>query len=289
MVRSDSSGGLLLISLLHPMEWIGLETHLALLEHWLLSSRMDGEEWPVEAPAIPAGTRIRSIPVANPDGFRRVDEARRRLRPRWVRGNLHGVDLNRNFPVNWRPRPGWLRFWPLYRPGPHALSEPETAAVAAYARREMTSCSISLHSFGRWLFYPPSTGSVTPLRRTEAHASAALRLAPPGYRTAPLARWASWFRAHGTEIDTLEALTGSPAYLLEIGRSSFGRWGRGSGAGPRPPFLDPFTLFNPPDPAAVAGELVAFLTDLARRALEDEVAPDEAAAGERPARRLSDP
>jgi murein peptide amidase A len=75
----------------------------------------------------PAGTRVARrliagprprqaaiwvVPTLNPDGV-----------ARGTRGNARGVDLNRNFPFDWRPLGG------LEYSGPGALSEPESRAA----------------------------------------------------------------------------------------------------------------------------------------------------------------
>jgi hypothetical protein len=68
------------------------------------------------------------IPTMNPDGS--VAN---------TRGNAHGVDLNRNFPVDWRPLTG------LYYSGPRALSEPESRAIYAFLGTFKPSLMVSIH------------------------------------------------------------------------------------------------------------------------------------------------
>lgn len=59
-----------------------------------------------------------------------------------TRTNRRGVDLNRNFPSEWRPsgRP----FDPEY-PGPHPLSEPETRLAARLVRARRPTVTIWFH------------------------------------------------------------------------------------------------------------------------------------------------
>jgi hypothetical protein len=240
---ADDAPAILLISLLHPMEWIGLEVHLAMLEDCL------GGPAPAPPPAI------LSIPVANPDGFARVETALREGRPRWVRGNAARVDLNRNFPVGHRARPPFLDWWPLYRPGPAALSEPETAAIAAWIEGKTVRLSLSLHSFGRRVFVPPAR-RWRPLPGTASmRARARAAVAGSDYRAGPLGRWSPLFRASGTEIDFLHELTGAPAFLVEVSRGGFGLWGVRQSA-------QPFFLFNPPRPETEIARTLAVLRRL---------------------------
>ncbi len=234
----------LVISLLHPMEWIGLETHLALLEGLLLDAD----------PATRRPPALLSIPIANPDGFARVEAALRDGRPRWVRGNAARVDLNRNFPVGHRTRPPFLAWWPLYRPGPFALSEPETAAIAAWIERKPVRLSLSLHSFGRQVLVPPARAR-RPLPGTASMVAAArTATAESGYRARQLGRWSPFFRAHGTEIDFLYETTQAPVFLVEISRGGFGLWGARL-------LTQPFCFFNPPRPEA---EITRILPGLRR-------------------------
>ena len=71
------------------------------------------------------------VPDLNPDGLA-LDR----------RQNAHGVDLNRNFPSEWK-RGG--RPWDAEYPGPKPLSEPETRSVARLIRRLNPSVTIWFH------------------------------------------------------------------------------------------------------------------------------------------------
>jgi len=62
---------------------------------------------------VPSGVQLWLVPEMNPDGT-----------AAHTRQNAHRVDLNRNFPFQWRPIST-----ATYYAGPHALSEPETRAA----------------------------------------------------------------------------------------------------------------------------------------------------------------
>jgi protein MpaA len=70
------------------------------------------------------------VPNLNPDGF-----------ASGTRQNADGVDLNRNFPSEWRPGHAGD---PEY-PGPRPLSEPETRAATRLVRRLRPSVTIWFH------------------------------------------------------------------------------------------------------------------------------------------------
>jgi protein MpaA len=80
--------------------------------------------------AVP-GIRLWLIPDMNPDGA-----------ARGTRGNADGVDLNRNFPFDWRHlgSPGTR-----YYSGPRPSSEPESRAIEAFIRRTRPGLAIWLH------------------------------------------------------------------------------------------------------------------------------------------------
>jgi protein MpaA len=80
------------------------------------------------AAGAPRGVELIVLPTLNPDGV----AAR-------TRGNAHGVDLNRNFPFDWRPLSGGEYS------GPRALSEPESRAAHRLILRERPDVTIWFH------------------------------------------------------------------------------------------------------------------------------------------------
>ncbi len=76
-----------------------------------------------------SGVHLWVIPRDNPDGFLRN-----------VRHNAHGVDLNRNFPTQWRPLTGY------YYSGPRPSSEPETRALQRFLNRVDPDHVVTFHS-----------------------------------------------------------------------------------------------------------------------------------------------
>lgn len=76
----------------------------------------------------PVGVDLWVVPSFNPDG----EVAN-------TRGNAHGVDLNRNFPLGWRPLAG------VYYSGPRALSEPESRIMYRFMLRLRPVISIWYH------------------------------------------------------------------------------------------------------------------------------------------------
>lgn len=263
---ADNRPALLLLSLLHPLEWIGFELHVELLARWLDS-----------ASPLPVGTRISSVPIANADGLAALERERGTRRGGWARGNARGVDLNRNFPVDHHARPRGLDWWPVHRPGRSPLSEPETRAIAEWIRGRRFALALSLHSFGEWIFSPPA-GRWSPGPTTSRHRELARSALSAGqaahhaandpaaasrlrrYREAQLGRWSPLFRAHGAEIDFLCEESGALSYLIEISPGGIGAWGlRGLGR--------PACWFNPPDPAPHLHALRPVLDHLALGAL----------------------
>lgn len=237
----DAGHGSLAIAGIHAMEWIGVETGLALLE----------------ALAEEAGARrVIAFPLLNPDGFRRAErDLREGRRLRFVRANARGVDLNRNWPTHWRTTrlvPRVLRF--LGSAGERPGSEPEVAAVLgaiADAKREGARLDrgLSLHSFGAMLLLPYGGRFALPPRFPElrAHAERVRATLATPYRVRATSRWAPGFFANGMEIDHF-LHEGMDPLLVECSRGGFSLRDPSS-------WLVPFRWFNPPDPARHAAEL----------------------------------
>lgn len=77
----------------------------------------------------PTGVQLWLVPSMNPDG--EVDDTRQ---------NAHGVDLNRNFPYQWRRVSE-----PTYYSGPRPLSEPETRAAVRLITRIKPAVTVWYH------------------------------------------------------------------------------------------------------------------------------------------------
>ena len=80
--------------------------------------------------AAPGGVQLWTITSMNPDGARAG-----------TRRNARGVDLNRNFPHQWRP--SYTNR--VYYPGRRASSEPETRAMTTFLDRLRPDLIVSLH------------------------------------------------------------------------------------------------------------------------------------------------
>lgn len=121
---------------LHGLEFIGVQVALEVLRRGPL-----------------AGTRLVVLPVLNPDGYARTVDCGGDARVRDLRKNARGVDLNRNFPLPGGAPHSGLPFSggkqpdsPTYR-GPAPLSEPESAAVAAWMQQHRPHAASNQHSF----------------------------------------------------------------------------------------------------------------------------------------------
>jgi hypothetical protein len=223
------------LSGIHPLEWIGVEAHLALLERLL---------------AEPPGREVLCIPLVNPDGIARVEEHRRAGRRRFVRHNARGVDLNRNFPTAWGERALVARLVPwVYRAGTGPASEPEIRSVVTRLAGCRIDRALSLHSFGGAVLFPFAHRLRSSPRAAEHRAWArALARRAGGYRPVQCSRWVPGATAGGLELDWFHEAHGALSLLVECARGRL-RFARARD------LFDPFHWFNPVDPAPVAARV----------------------------------
>ncbi|WP_437586545.1 M14 family metallopeptidase [Sorangium sp. So ce1000] len=216
-----------ILSGIHPLEWIGIETHLALLER--LATQDLG------------GRSILAVPIVNPDGLLRVEMNLRAGRHRYVRGNARGVDLNRNFDAGWYERGLVQRLIGLvFSPGSRPASEPEVEAIAHALSSRRIDRALSLHSAGGAVLYPPAH-SLWPVADAAEHRAFALRVARAAdrrpYRAMSYVRFAWGVRKAGLEIDWLHDRHGALSLLVACSRGKLGL---------RPSRLvEPFAWHNP--------------------------------------------
>lgn len=236
------------LSAVHPMEWIGVEAHLALLD------RIVGVDL--------AGRSVVSVPIVNPDGVLRVENNVRQTRRRLVRHNARGVDLNRNFDARWGRRGLVQRLlWFLFAPGSRPASEPEVEAIVHELSQRRVDRALSLHSFGGVVLYPPAY-SVWPVADAEEHRTWARRIARAADPRKPYrAISASWWglglvNQTGLELDWFHDRHGALSLLVECSRG---------GVSLRPSRLfEPFAWYNPAGLDAVTVPLAEALEPFVR-------------------------
>lgn len=211
---------------LHPIEWIGVEVGMAILERL--------------AAQPPTDRRVIAFPLINIDGFRRVEHDLRRERRMYRRFNSARIDLNRNFPA----------FWSGVGRAP--ADQPEVRAVVRTLSGLPVERAISLHSIGKKLLVPWGGRFARPARWRELHAAAeAIRARlPDRYTISQVSHWLPGAFAYGVEIDWLYGDLGALAVLVEC---SMG------GTSLRDPstWFDPFRWYNPRDPARHAESIAA--------------------------------
>jgi hypothetical protein len=234
------------LSGVHPNEWIGIETHLALLE------RLVGVDL--------AGRALVSFPIVNPDGVLAVEMNLRTGRRRFLRHNARGVDLNRNFDARWGHRGIVQRITSLFSSaGTRAESEPEVAAIAQALALRRVDRAVSLHSFGGMVLYPPAS-SRWPVADAGEHRTWARRIARAAaarpYRAVAASWWGPGITLSGLELDWFHDRHGALSLLVECSRG---------GISLHPArLLQPFAWFNPPNVDDTTGPLVDALAPFAR-------------------------
>lgn len=231
----DARRGSLVLAGMHALEWIGVETALAMLEQI-------AEE--------PGDRLVIAFPVMNPDGIKRAEQdLRSGLRMRFRRSNARGVDLNRNWPTHWRPTGLLPRLVPaLGAAGSFPGSEPEIRAVldtlsALRQKGTRLERAVSLHSFGKMILLPFGGRFRLPKEHERLHrlASEVRERLPTRYRIRAASRCVPGFLVRGMELDHLCA-EGVEPLLVECSGGGFSLLDPSS-------WIAPFRWYNPPDPA----------------------------------------
>ncbi|KAL4703324.1 hypothetical protein ACJJTC_013090 [Scirpophaga incertulas] len=143
-------------SLLHAREWITLPVTLyainSLVTDVSVQEELQDIDWII-------------MPVANPDGYVHTHEESRFWRKNRAKndGLCDGVDLNRNFDINWGQDSSSITCMDNYH-GKHAFSEPETLAIRRVLLEHLDRLELFLdiHSFGSMILYGYGDGTLPP-------------------------------------------------------------------------------------------------------------------------------
>lgn len=124
--------------------------------------------------AVPEGMKLYILPNLNPDGESRAHNKYGRL-------NHNGVDLNRNFPVNWREdwdRDGCWKYLPTSG-GTGPGSEVESQALMKFVNNHRIQVLISYHSAALGIFPGGLPWDQTSIRLAESLAQVTSYAFPP--------------------------------------------------------------------------------------------------------------
>lgn len=203
-------------ALTHAREPMGLETVLY-FQWWLLENY--GSD--AEATYLINNRELFFIPIVNPDGYVYNQTTSPNGGGLWRKNRSEqaddciGVDLNRNYSVEWANPQGSssLPCTDLYH-GPSAFSEPETQAVRNLTDSIQPATAFSCHTYSD--VFLCSNGHNDELDRFDIYSEYASEFSPPTYRG--YGNWVNmiYYYGAGTTHDFLNA-QGSVAYTPEIG------------------------------------------------------------------------
>lgn len=220
-VRVGRSGAprLVIVAQQHAREWMSLKVALDSLKTLL--------DNPVCAD-LEAALEIWVVPLANPDGYeysRSIDPGWRKSRRVTGPNRAPGVDLNRNYPADYRrssDRPernddDWgasdLPRSSQYR-GPGPASEPETRAILSLLKEPGLAGVLDLHGFGCKIVRP-GEGSKVPQSRYQYIGSAMQEALGEDYQ--PLT-FGELYPVTGS-LSSYADRAGAPGVTLELGRA----------------------------------------------------------------------
>lgn len=170
------------------------------------------------------------VPVVNPDGYAYNELTHPGGGGLWRKnrrdhgGGVLGVDLNRNYPLQWglddsgsSPLPGADD----YR-GAGPASEPEVAAMVSLLAARDFRTALSTHSYSDLWLYPWGYTFQSVANDAEYHEIAALATEINGYRFGPAAR--TLYPTNGSTIDQDHGVYGTLSFTPEIGSNTDGFW-----------------------------------------------------------------
>lgn len=139
----------LLTGSIHAREWMTTNLLMYQLEYYAKAATENKVLWGFDLRALLEETSLVVIPMVNPDG---VVKAQSNRAYRTWKANANGVDLNRQFPVNWEKTPITKPSPAGYR-GPAPLSEPEAAALFRLTQALRPEASVMYHSRGGLIYW----------------------------------------------------------------------------------------------------------------------------------------
>jgi carboxypeptidase T len=205
----------------HAREWIAAMTTTCVADRLVRDYDRD--------PAIRAfvdSTELWVVPVVNPDGYDYTWGTDRYWRKN--RRGRFGVDLNRNFGVAWGGDGSSSRKSSEVYRGEYAFSEPESAALRDFAKREGFAVHVDFHAYGQLVLYPWSyTGA--PAKDRDRFAAVGDRIAsalfaPHGTRYT-LMQSVELYPASGTMEDWMYGELGAQSFTIELRPKGRGRNG----------------------------------------------------------------
>jgi hypothetical protein len=207
----------------HAREPVSMETTLLFMDELLTGYGKDPE-----ATFIVNERELYFVPCVNPDGY----EYNRRTRPggggMWRKNrrnngnNVYGVDLNRNYATGWTMPYGGASSNPsstTYR-GTAAFSEPETAAVEAFAKSRSFTQVNSCHTYTGVLLRAWGYQQGDPSNVAEYKLLGDLLTAENGIAHGSASKLL--YIASGTALDHHHAARGAITWTPELGKSSEG-------------------------------------------------------------------
>jgi len=165
---------------------------------------------------VPPGVDLWLITSINPDGA-----------VAHTRSNARGVDLNRNFPVGWRPSARGSVYWS----GPRAASEPETRGVMRFLTSVRPTAVLSLHqAFDRIdITHPASRQAGRLLARWMGEKAAAVGCAGACHGT--MTQWiAATLHTIGITVELDDQVSSREASVAASAMLRLARWLGGSHA-----------------------------------------------------------